>query len=488
MNPIRQYHIPACFSLILIVACLYRILPLSAEAIWGDELFSRDFAVDFFGAGLQHIRDDLVHPPFYYFLLHPVLHYFGDGPLPLRFLSLLSGMLTVLTAMLWTWHKTRNSQCGLFAGLLLALSFNATFYSQEARSYALYAFLCLLVFVVCDLAVQKPQVKRNWIYVSLLMTLLILTHYVAVFYLLCIGVYICLLPSRRANVFVPFLIASALPAVSLLTWVLFILPAYKASGGATHNLSWIATPSFSSIANVLGNFNGLPPIPRATTISLGALAIFMLLIALRRFGKPPPTEDRDLPRALTLTISLGIFPMIGLYILAQPPFSLNIWGLRHLLPSQIFLALFTALGVLYLSQWHRKIALTFATVFLLLHFSASLRWFDGPIRFPYHTIAEVIEKAHPHIPAFATCAGTERPVNYYSSNPARVGQVPNKLNDLPNELLLLFRPDIPAEKTTFTQISANGWRAVQERHFACKRSDMVVILVHMKRPMTGDRL
>jgi predicted membrane-bound mannosyltransferase len=81
--------------LIVLVGASLRVITLGHEAVDGDELFSRRVAVLPIHQMLPAIRADLVHPPFYYFLLKAGLSLWGSSALGIRLWSLLFGLLLI---------------------------------------------------------------------------------------------------------------------------------------------------------------------------------------------------------------------------------------------------------------------------------------------------------------------------------------------------------------------------------------------------------
>ncbi len=122
---------------ILGLAVLLRLLGLTAQGMWFDELWTWRQMQLAWGALLQDMIHEDVHPPLYPFLLAAWTRLWGGSDaLVLRSLSALLGVLTVgvvycLGRDLW------DPRTGRWAALFLAVNVYAIFYSQEARSYSL---------------------------------------------------------------------------------------------------------------------------------------------------------------------------------------------------------------------------------------------------------------------------------------------------------------------------------------------------------------
>jgi mannosyltransferase len=104
---------------------------------------------------------------------------FGTGEVGLRSLSALVGTVTVPVAFL-VGRALASRAAGLVAASLVAFSPMLFWYSQEARSYALFALLVLLslLFYVQALEAAGPRALVWWAVVAVLA---LATHYFAVF-------------------------------------------------------------------------------------------------------------------------------------------------------------------------------------------------------------------------------------------------------------------------------------------------------------------
>jgi len=128
--------------LVLLIAFGVRFHYLGTQSLWNDEGNSLRLA--------QRSLDDLIdaaardiHPPGYYLLLKGWIALAGTSEFSLRALSAFEGVLTVVAALaLGRWLFTRGA--GILAGLLVALSPFAVYYSQEARMYAQLGLLSAL--------------------------------------------------------------------------------------------------------------------------------------------------------------------------------------------------------------------------------------------------------------------------------------------------------------------------------------------------------
>lgn len=170
--------------LILVLAALIRFYDLTAAAIWGDEGSSLLMSRYSLPGIWVHAAHD-VHPPLYFMLLHGWIELFGDGIFPLRSLSALPGIVSVLLGM-WLVRLMATPRAALLAGLLLALLPTAVRYSQEVRMYAWLGVWLLGATIALVYWVKQPRHTRALAIYALLMTAGFYTHY---FTALCVLVH-----------------------------------------------------------------------------------------------------------------------------------------------------------------------------------------------------------------------------------------------------------------------------------------------------------
>lgn len=157
--------------LIILFGFVLRLISLN-QSLWLDEattalvakmsvsdIFSKFLPVDF-------------HPPLYYLIIKTWTTVFGYSEISLRIPSIIFGLGTIYFAYL-IGKKLFNKKTGLIASALLATSGLAVYYSQEARMYALAAFLvtCSIYFLL----------EKKWIIFSVIVALIGMTDYVSLF-------------------------------------------------------------------------------------------------------------------------------------------------------------------------------------------------------------------------------------------------------------------------------------------------------------------
>jgi uncharacterized membrane protein len=143
---------------ILTLAALARLIRLSPEGLWYDELQSVTYAILNWRDVLTAVRTYDPHPPLYYLQLHAWLQG-GTSDAWVRLNSVLWSFLTVVS--LWyTGRKVFSPMTGIGATALFAVAPLAVVYAQTAR---MYAWLMLLA-VWAWYCAQRYFEAGKWFY------------------------------------------------------------------------------------------------------------------------------------------------------------------------------------------------------------------------------------------------------------------------------------------------------------------------------------
>ncbi|MEK7113121.1 MAG: glycosyltransferase family 39 protein [Patescibacteria group bacterium] len=163
--------------LILAASFILRLIAIN-QSLWLDEaigaMAARDFS--FFGI-LNNFPKFDNHPPLYYLLLKGETSLFGFSEISLRFPSIIFGVATVYFTYITARHFVGKKEKFFpnFCALLLATSPLHIYYSQEARMYAMAAFLAVVA--------VYSFLKEKWILFSFSLAVLVFSDYVPVFLL-----------------------------------------------------------------------------------------------------------------------------------------------------------------------------------------------------------------------------------------------------------------------------------------------------------------
>jgi 4-amino-4-deoxy-L-arabinose transferase-like glycosyltransferase len=129
--------------LILTLAALIRVYNINKESFWADEGWTMILAK---GPGLSDIVQTMAndqHPPLYFALLHSWMTFTGESEVTIRLLSTFWSLVGI-AALYRLGADVYAPEVGTIAALLLALTDNDTYLSQEARHYTQMAALAVL--------------------------------------------------------------------------------------------------------------------------------------------------------------------------------------------------------------------------------------------------------------------------------------------------------------------------------------------------------
>jgi len=175
MLGILKKGIPASFILpgILALSLVLRFIVIN-QSLWLDEAIGALVVKS--QSYLQILKEFPLHdnhPPLYYLALKFWTDIFEYSEVALRSLSVAFGVGTVF--LVYRIGKLISPRLGILASLLLATSPFAIYYSQEARMYAMAAFLAAAAFYFF--------LQKKWIFFSISITALVFTDYMPVFLL-----------------------------------------------------------------------------------------------------------------------------------------------------------------------------------------------------------------------------------------------------------------------------------------------------------------
>ncbi len=220
---------------LLILGAALRLSTLGLQSFWYDEAFT---PVHVLHHGLAATMRSVAHtensPPLWYLVAWLDVRVLGDGAVALRLPSALAGIGTIAVA--WPIGEELGGRlCALVSAALVAVNPLFFWYSQEARTYALFVLasaLSLLFF----LRARRLRTGRTMAAFALSGALALLTHYFAVFLVVPMAaVLVAERATRRA----------ALPAVAALACLGgALVPLLAAQGG--HGTQWIGRWALSS--------------------------------------------------------------------------------------------------------------------------------------------------------------------------------------------------------------------------------------------------
>jgi uncharacterized membrane protein len=254
-----------CLVVVLLLAALVRIPTLGAEDFWLDELHTlinsaanrARFEALLTGVILENVprytelgadtttadvwnglRED-THPPLYFTFAYAWRRVFGSGEFPLRLMSALFSVLSVVPVAL-IFREFGRPRAGLAAALLLALSYAHAQMGYQARPYAMSLLLVsfafwLLVRLERQGATMPTRVRALWLSVyGVTVLAAMLTHYFAGIVLAAQAVYALIRlrgPALRGWL--------ATVAIAAATWCAIWGPTFLAQRQAIRSQEWL---------------------------------------------------------------------------------------------------------------------------------------------------------------------------------------------------------------------------------------------------------
>ena len=181
-----------------IIGAAIRLSTVDLQSFWDDEGFTVTLMRLSFVDMLQGVRETEGSPPLYYVLAWGWAQIFGTGEWGLRSLSAVVGTATVPVA--YFAGCTIGSRRGAaVAAFLVAASPLLVWYSQEARTYALFGLLSALSFLTFARALRGEQ--RSLIWWAATAALALASHYFAAFIVAAEAAWLLVsLGVRRATV------------------------------------------------------------------------------------------------------------------------------------------------------------------------------------------------------------------------------------------------------------------------------------------------
>jgi hypothetical protein len=223
-----------------------RVWRLDASCLWFDEVFSVHAAGHGWGALVDFVAVDLIHPPLFYLLLKSWIALVGSESVWwLRLFSVLTAMVAVVPVGLLCRELRLRPRVGQVALVLMAVS---GFLIQHARDVRMYSLLLLFAAGSLWLLARFSRVdasRRDAVALFAVNLLLVYTHYYG--WLLVGHELIFLLLWRRRKVKEFALMLAAL-VVCYSPWLWMLWQATAGAGkGLAQNIGWAVAPRVADI-------------------------------------------------------------------------------------------------------------------------------------------------------------------------------------------------------------------------------------------------
>ena len=324
------------------------------------------------GFGLSAVTAVLkrnVHLPAYFYLMHYWMELFGNSEFALRLPAAIFGALAAFM-LFFLGKELFGLLPGVVSALLMALSPEQIYFSQQARMYSLLALLAISS--TYTLVLTGKRLESSWLYFwyALVSVAGLYTHYEYAFCFAAQIAYVWLGSPLGRQKRTRWLITHSSIAVAFLPWV-FITLTQKANspeiiawvnGSLTSNL--ILTEVVTKIARLIS----VPELP------LGWLSV-IVASALLVYGAVSIRSDRA---KLFLILSWIAFPIAGVVLMDKLLGTRGITITRYWLIVGAPLYLLISVGVQRIRKQPVKIALIAALVGFM--FSAALLTARGELR------------------------------------------------------------------------------------------------------------
>lgn len=288
-----------------LVALAVRLIGLSLDSLWYDEVFSIRAARLAWDDIIRLAISD-VHSPLYLLLLHTWTRLFGETESSARMFSVCFSVLTVFVV----YHlalKLFNSRGAFFAALFITFSPFHVFYAQETRMYSqLTFFTATSVYFFISWLKEDTRLSSALYVIST--ALLLYTHLYAAFVVMAQVFYFALLFLRGGETFTRrgrrWLILQVITASVFLPWALVGLQqATRARRGF-----WISPPDWLMPFRTLMEY-------------CGSLGLTLLLLPLFIYGVKRCCEQSS--EAKTSPPHLRAFLLLWLILPIGVPFLLS---------------------------------------------------------------------------------------------------------------------------------------------------------------------
>ncbi len=325
-------HWPWCLGGILLLALGLRLINISAEPFWADEILSLDIATKSAGIGemLRYLALVEFHPPLFYLILALWTKFIGVSELALRSLSVLFSLGTIVVVYFATLRMFKTRAGGLLTALLLAVLPVQIEFGQEARPYAIMCFFAALaIWLLWEHLLRRncPMLAVGYILSSLIGIYL---HYSFAFLSVALAIWWLIESLRnpkttRSREFVYWLVAHAVMFIGFLPWLVPFLYKICLSSFDIYGIPRRSVPDRASyfIEGVLSNLVWLTKEKTVYRIELLSIYIFkftFLWLVVVFIKAAAPTRRFTDGKTITYLLWLVLF---GLAMFAVSPQSMN---------------------------------------------------------------------------------------------------------------------------------------------------------------------
>lgn len=333
MNNEPQQEVVKICVILFSVAFLFRLFHIGQESFFIDEVLTLKSCA---GSTWEHIIHVEANPPLYFYLIRAWTILFGLSHFSLRLFSALAGAIAPIFVYISARALRINRSGAVFAGLMLAISPDAVWYGQQARSYSLLLTIIAAWLWIMISSIEHPS-TRKYLLAAILLLIGFSTHYYFAFLALsAIGALSFFYLFKGHDPRFGKIVLSQLIAMSVC--LIYIPLIYIQLSRGT--LNWTPRPHFSDLAAIFMKIFIIGPYSEPTGIIrwvVGLFYGFLLLSLVWARWRPNRGESRfwtfflititTLPVLFPFLLSLGnrsIFLRDRYTIIALPGFILLI--------------------------------------------------------------------------------------------------------------------------------------------------------------------
>lgn len=374
----------------------------------GDEVFSVRRASAPFGEMISDSLQGDAHPPLHNVLLHLWIKVFGDSEISARSLSIVfSGFFLCVAYALLRRFVVTWLALGVLA--ILALSPFFVYYGQQARPYALIAFLSAVNLLVFLRVLDAPGEAKRLVVWAVSCALLLYAQYLAAL-LIAIEIAFALfcLKSQRLTILAYGSVGSALILPWLVPAVAAVASNIASGADPFAGVSWLGVPTPTNLAFFYLTIFGEPGLH---------VRWLVLVLALLAAG-----YARNLVTSRCLPAVPDAFMLLVSVAMPITFYVVSLWGpqsifaTRHLIGAA--LAFVVMIG-LCLATLPRLVARTLLSILLAWTIASLPGWFPHNIKAPFREVASVLDSQYGATPVVVQEGAAARMLLYYR----RVGSV-----------------------------------------------------------------
>jgi uncharacterized membrane protein len=352
-------------SLVIILGLALRITTSFGECLWFDEIFSVHAATNPWSDFLPFIALDLIHPPFFYFILKVWIAAGGEGLMWLRTLPILLWVIALIPFSLLARELKLSFNSYLLALCFLVFSGTVLKYSIELRMYSL--MLCLSLFSAW-IFVRYLNRGYGLGLLAAINLILVYTHYFAWF---VIGAEVLIAAFLYRDKLQTVLAMAAIEFTLFIPWIVTVWNASSQSEGLRQNIGWMLRPGPSELIKYILNL--FEPLyfqtSTAEPVSIWWITIpLILLVVVGSLIAVALNGIRDSSTVVILS-AFAFLPLIAVFAVSWiTPYS--IWGTRHLMI--VFAPIYLLIGAIIFGNPGRTMKRVMAVGFLGLFVSAAI--------------------------------------------------------------------------------------------------------------------